>query len=466
MELNDVLNRLVITNSDDVQTIRDTVTFWYTHSNSARDIFDFIVSQNKTLEFTPGERTKADPGDFKVYYNTGEFDEKYYIASDGTFSAYTLQKGLMHEMIHAVLGTGDGVLLANGEFKGTPANLTTQHYDYVGDTVPIENAIYVDVYGEQTKDRASYYSTLYKYEVEQQLDTDLQHSLTDGHHVGLVLEDQLPYNHPGANKIDTSDRTDDVLLMGMTGSDQIRAGSGNDYLYGGTLDDTLIGGTGTDKLHGNADNDILVGGNWSQPSSLETIDLTADHREWNDHVGDVLAGGKGNDTYLISTDESETWDWAYLSEFTDQKAHELLSHIDTIDESKGDGVGSIELQVYHEYWDPGEQFQEINVSGSFDYGYSDPDSGAAFYYGSGVQVALFNVTENGDAVPYLFVLTGYPASPVVAIKDFYQGDLGISLEDYDRTRPPEEQNDNLVQDYGTPTHDLLLTNHSEMSWLV
>jgi hypothetical protein len=134
----------------------------------------------------------------------------------------------------------------------------------------------------------------------------------------------------------------------------------------------------------------------------------------------------------------------------------LLSHIDTIDESKGDGVGSIKLQVYHEYWDPGEH-QVINVGGSFDYGYSDPDSGAA---------SLFNVTENGDAVPYLFVLTGYPASPVVAIKDFYQGDLGISLEDYARTRPPEEQHDNLVQDYGPPTNDLQLTNHSEVPWLV
>jgi hypothetical protein len=61
MALNDVLNRLFITNSDDMQTIKDTVTFWYTNSSSARDIFDFIVSEEKTLEFIPGERTKADP---------------------------------------------------------------------------------------------------------------------------------------------------------------------------------------------------------------------------------------------------------------------------------------------------------------------------------------------------------------------------------------------------------------------
>ncbi|OWV75009.1 hypothetical protein ATY76_24695 [Rhizobium sp. R339] len=466
MALNDVLSRLVIANSDDVQTIRDAVTFWYTNSSNAQTIFDFLVSQNRTLEFIPDEQTRADRGEFKVYYNPGEFDEKYYISSDGTFSEYTLEKGLMHEIIHAVSGASDGVLLASGPFKGTPANLTTPYYDYVGDTVRIENAIYLDAYGAQAKDRASYYSTLYKFEVEQQLDTDLQHSLTDGHHVGLVLEDQLPFNHPGANKIDTSERTDDVLLMGMSGSDQIRAGTGNDYLYGGTLDDTLIGGIGADKLYGNADNDILIGGNWSQPSSLETLDLTADHREWNDHAGDILSGGKGNDTYLISTDEGETWDWAYLSEFTDQKAQELLSHIDTIDESRGDGVGSIKLQVYHEYWDPGEQFQVINVGGAFDYGYSDPDSGVAFYYGSGVQVALFNVIENGDSVPYLFVLTGYPASPVVAIKDFYQGDLGISLEDYARTRPAEEQDDGLVQDFDPLTNDLQLTNPSDVSWLV
>jgi Ca2+-binding RTX toxin-like protein len=70
----------------------------------------------------------------------------------------------------------------------------------------------------------------------------------------------------------------DDYLVGTNQNDQIASLGGNDTLYGMEGDDVLQGGAGIDRLYGGAGNDALDGG--------------ADNF-------DFLAGGAGNDRYLL-----------------------------------------------------------------------------------------------------------------------------------------------------------------------
>jgi Ca2+-binding RTX toxin-like protein len=75
---------------------------------------------------------------------------------------------------------------------------------------------------------------------------------------------------------------DDVLL-GNGGNDALMGGAGNDLLQGGAGDDILDGGEGGDHLSGGAGDDMLYG-----------------------DALDVLEGGEGNDTYVLTIGEGDT----------------------------------------------------------------------------------------------------------------------------------------------------------------
>ena len=66
-------------------------------------------------------------------------------------------------------------------------------------------------------------------------------------------------------------------LYGRGGNDDIFGGVGRDKLYGGSGVDKLFGGTGKDKLYGGSGNDVLFGG-------------TGNDKVW---------GGEGNDTFML-----------------------------------------------------------------------------------------------------------------------------------------------------------------------
>lgn len=229
---------------------------------------------------------------------------------------------------------------------------------------------------------------------------------------------------------------EDDFLHGGGGEDELQGEGGQDIVDGGGGDDLVIGGLGGDIVVGGDNDDILIGGNNSSelPEDITTINYFNDYREWDDGVGDKLLGGDGYDTYLINHTISSTSEWAYLSDMTAGKFEALLNVIDVIDETNGDGKGSIQIQLYY------PDYPELNRLGNYHYGYYSND----FYeYPDGSRVygnkILYYATEDGLSVPYLVIMDpDYPTSPIVAIRNFYQGDFGIHLEGYDRKRPEND----------------------------
>jgi Ca2+-binding RTX toxin-like protein len=80
--------------------------------------------------------------------------------------------------------------------------------------------------------------------------------------------------------------TDDLLLVGSIGEDDLTGGTGDDTLSGGDGDDDLSGGGGDDSLSGGGGSDVLVGSGGN--------DVLV-----GGGGGDTLNGGAGND-YLYS----------------------------------------------------------------------------------------------------------------------------------------------------------------------
>jgi Ca2+-binding RTX toxin-like protein len=87
----------------------------------------------------------------------------------------------------------------------------------------------------------------------------------------------------GNNRIDASQATVSVVLLGQGGDDTLAGGSGNDTIDGGAGDDIANGGLGNDSLTGGDGNDGLSG-------------FRGD---------DVISGGSGNDL-LVGHDGSDT----------------------------------------------------------------------------------------------------------------------------------------------------------------
>ena len=114
----------------------------------------------------------------------------------------------------------------------------------------------------------------------------------------------------------------DDMLAGGDGADTLQGSAGDDVLMGGTGDDTLEGGPGTDTIDGGVGNDTL---SFANAAAGVTVDLTveADDDGYRTLAGDrvkdvetvmgspfddvfigsgddVLAGGLGDDTYVIN----------------------------------------------------------------------------------------------------------------------------------------------------------------------
>ncbi|AIC28082.1 serralysin-like metalloprotease domain-containing protein [Rhizobium etli bv. mimosae str. IE4771] len=296
---------------------------------------------------------KSTPGSFLVKYDPVVLDLKCVIDVDGTVSHYSFQQALMHEIIHAVVAYDDG------ENNGVPPDFKRgENYDYVGDTVELEQKIAREMsenssyYDPLFAERASYHSTLFEDQVAQ-LGVGVGESLTFGDRVGLVLVDDLgEAGLSGGNAIDTSDRDYPVLLIGLGGNDTIQAGVGNDYLYGGNNLDDLFGGGGEDWLAGNDDadklfgeagsdyllggegNDVLIGGT----GKTEQLNLSTLHPEWYDGETDYLMGGEGSDTFYIFATEG-----FYGSVTSNQATWDAIRKSDWIDGTDNDYVANIQI---------------------------------------------------------------------------------------------------------------------------
>ena len=95
---------------------------------------------------------------------------------------------------------------------------------------------------------------------------------------------------------------DDVLygdsghdeLSGGVGNDTLDGGSGSDQLYGNSGDDTLSGGSGNDQLHGGTGADVLNGG----VGNDQLYGSSGNDTLLGDNGNDRLEGGNGNDTLI------------------------------------------------------------------------------------------------------------------------------------------------------------------------
>ncbi|MGO7169764.1 calcium-binding protein [Rhizobium leguminosarum] len=458
MSLAQVLTHIKVANSEDQALIERVVTSFYNSSPAgtgwAYRIFEQLVIGNFDLNFSrgAGEQMSSKIGKYIVdEYSQSYMENKIKISSDGVISDYTFAQALMHEIIHAVTGANDdGTPGSNGYGDGgdlgRPANFTTKGYNYVGTTVGIEQDIFNQ--GGISNPRASYHSTAYLNELENQLGVRKGDSLTDGKEVGLVLlDDRAP---AGGNVIDTTDRGDNVLVIGMYGDDRITVGSGDDFLYGGNGNDQLAGGGGSDTIYGNRENDILIGGGSSTQIDPATLDIRSDHTEWNDGVVDTLAGGFGSDVYLISQED----------EGFDGDLNAALSVVDVIDERTGDGLGTILMQSHWEYEPAGdERIWAIEAKGRYEVSLTD-EQGTHYSNESWsneqtdtdwkAEIIVSNILDE-DGNPYIFLMPIYPnnGAPYVAIKGFRQDNFGIHLKGY--VGPKE----------GTPSSDTILNNGNQ-----
>jgi Ca2+-binding RTX toxin-like protein len=131
-------------------------------------------------------------------------------------------------------------------------------------------------------------------------------------------------------------------LVGGKGNDQLVGGAGNDILSDAAGTNVLIGGAGADKLTGGTGDDLLLAGSTTLDSNpADLTGLTDVFAEWtsgdtyanrvahltgtpgganngtfltggpggtvaDDGVKDVLAGGKGNDWFVISALDTVT----------------------------------------------------------------------------------------------------------------------------------------------------------------
>ncbi|MBY5558864.1 hypothetical protein J0664_26020 (plasmid) [Rhizobium leguminosarum] len=331
MSLAEVLSHIKVANPDDAGEIERIVTYFYESSPAkkgfAYQLFESLVVENRDLTFSRGAGGKMEStvhGYEITEYSKSFMENKVKISSNGVISEYTFAQALMHEIIHAVTGANDDGTpgadgIGNGGDYGMPANLTTPKYNYVGLTVALEQQIFAEAGIPNA--RASYHSTPYLNELENQLGVHMGESLTAGKEVGLVLLDDIA---PTGHEIDTTDRGDDVLLIGMYGDDKITAGSGDDFLYGGTGEDEIVGGAGTDRIFGNAENDTLIGGT----------------SEESDAVADYLTGGAGSDSFYVDNILGASQAFSYSSAIHDYQFNEdVRGTFDLIrDYTSGDSI--------------------------------------------------------------------------------------------------------------------------------
>jgi Ca2+-binding RTX toxin-like protein len=163
--------------------------------------------------------------------------------------------------------------LGTKDIYPNPGNLTTPGVDYLSTAVEKENEILSEM-GYSSITRNSYVATLFQSEVPSLgVHIGVGASLTDFKTVGLVVSDSLFKQ----NAIDVSDRTVDCLLIGTGGTDLIRSGEGNDYIYGGDDDDVLPdGGSGNDLIVGGLGADTIDGGDGWDVSDYRSSNVGID----------------------------------------------------------------------------------------------------------------------------------------------------------------------------------------------
>jgi Ca2+-binding RTX toxin-like protein len=120
---------------------------------------------------------------------------------------------------------------------------------------------------------------------------------TETDYTGTASADLIIGNSLG-NYIDGGAGND--VILGGSGDDNLTGGSGNDIISGGAGNDGIFGGEGDDILTGGAGEDFVSGG----ASTLG--DENVDGNVFIATSDDYLLGDKGNDTFVIGSEDDST----------------------------------------------------------------------------------------------------------------------------------------------------------------
>ncbi len=240
-------------------------------------------------------------------------------------------------------------------------------------------------------------------------------------------------------------------IDGGWGGDHIEGGAGNDRLLGDTGNDTLIGGAGEDTLIGGADNDELKGGADDDTlyGDAESEDDTGglfgsggkdklDGGAGNDRLyggagKDVLLGGEGDDRlrggagaadYLVGGAGADT----YIYKSEDQA--------DLIWDEDGDGH---------------IEYDGMTLAGGTGRG----KNSRVFFDNPDAPDYTYSVSGDMTAGPVTLTISRAKGGGRLTVFDFYDGDLGIHLEDGEdqppkAPRPPTPQERPGNQSRGDP----------------
>ncbi|MBY5635207.1 RTX toxin [Rhizobium leguminosarum] len=256
--------------------------------------------------------------------------------------------------------------------------------------------------------------------------------------------------------VDLDDHVSSLMEPYLVNGVAVVAGKGNDYVVGSNYADLLLGGSGEDTLVGGRTSESLSG----------TADLTVPHRTWDDGKQDVLDGGTGFDTYLISHLNGSTADWM-------DDLESAFSKIDIIDEHDGDARGRLDVQIVTDFG-LGVEVLQLRIEGKYVQYRLEPDDESVganepmfTYYGNDEAYYLTSYvrSEGGQDIPYVFIMQAYPFSeePIAAIRDFRQGDFGIHLQGFVGRKEGTDGDDRYQGDGGSGNRAAFLSQAESAS---
>jgi Ca2+-binding RTX toxin-like protein len=278
----DVFNRLTIDTEfppEDAAEIARVLQYAYTNSPIAARMFNNWISDPShkiVINYSPGlfqgiydildNGTHVGRGILNI--DLSFLKNAMYIDNNGTAQQDTTISAIVHELVHALVGTDDQYTLGLGG-------------SYKGPTVEEANKIYREL---KIPEQNSYIAQNPKAEEPSILTLGYEYTH------GVAIDRSMVWD---VDYFDSSvvGNSKDLLIGGLK-ANVFHAGEGNDFLYGNEGNDILDGGKGNDELYGGDDNDLLYGGYGN-----DTIYGGSGNDEiYGDEHDDILSGDDGNDT--------------------------------------------------------------------------------------------------------------------------------------------------------------------------
>ena len=249
----------------------------------------------------------------------------YFSLEDGSIQPASLERIIVHELVHATLGLKDlvdehGELFPKRPDFGPRVNemLADPTSDFMGETVRLTNKIMEKLYQEPHRGHYVNFATLGE---------SVGIVVTGADYDQVIFGPQFSTHHIEINRLGSvnEDGADEkAIIIGGAGNETINAGDGDDFVHAGKGNDFIEGGEGRDHLIGGDGQDTLFA-NYLL--------------EGDDGASDYLQGGAGQDIYHIG----HSWDIARAVQTGDGQSGgtirpELAEVVDVISDSDGSGI--------------------------------------------------------------------------------------------------------------------------------